>query len=151
MITVRIENIDALKQAFARAPEQFAHAYQESVGRVVKKIEGDAKKKAPVNKESGGGNLRQSIRSGVQGMSGVVVADAKYAAAVNFGSRPHIIRSHGNYPLRNRRTGAIFGREVLHSGNRPQPFFSDAVEENETLLNRELQRAAQTVLNNLFR
>jgi phage gpG-like protein len=33
-----------------------------------------------------------------------------YASVHEFG--PVTIRSHGNYPLRNRRTGQVFGREV---------------------------------------
>ncbi len=34
-----------------------------------------------------------------------------YASVHEFG--PVTIRSHGNYPLRNRRTGQVFGREVI--------------------------------------
>ena len=36
---------------------------------------------------------------------------------IEYGTAPHIIVSHGNYPLRNRKTGQVFGRMVKHPGN----------------------------------
>jgi hypothetical protein len=36
---------------------------------------------------------------------------------IEYGTTPHIIRSHGPYPLRNRKTGQVFGRVVFHPGN----------------------------------
>jgi hypothetical protein len=36
---------------------------------------------------------------------------------IEYGTVPHIIRSHGPYPLRNRKTGQVFGRVVFHPGN----------------------------------
>ncbi len=48
--------------------------------------------------------------------------DVDYALYVEFPTRPHIIKSHGDYPLRNRRTGKVFGRLVHHPGTHAQPF-----------------------------
>lgn len=42
-----------------------------------------------------------------------------YPAILDAGSRPHIIESHGDYPLRNRKTGQVFGPVVHHPGTRP--------------------------------
>jgi hypothetical protein len=42
-----------------------------------------------------------------------------YPAILDTGSRPHVITSHGNYPLRNRQTGQIFGKSVNHPGTSP--------------------------------
>jgi hypothetical protein len=39
-----------------------------------------------------------------------------YPLILDVGSAPHTIESHGDYPLRNRRTGQIFGRVVHHPG-----------------------------------
>lgn len=44
-----------------------------------------------------------------------------YPLILELGSRPHTIRSHGDYPLRDRH-GRIFGREVHHPGTRPYPW-----------------------------
>ncbi|MDL4812817.1 hypothetical protein [Actinomadura opuntiae] len=48
---------------------------------------------------------------------------------LELGTRAHEIASHGNYPLRNRRTGQVFGRKVQHPGTRPRPFLRPALVE----------------------
>lgn len=46
---------------------------------------------------------------------------APYPLFLELGTRPHVIRSHGNYPLRDH-DGNVFGREVNHPGTRPYPW-----------------------------
>lgn len=46
---------------------------------------------------------------------------------LEYGTAPHTITSHGDYPLRNRRTGQVFGRTVQHPGTAPQPFLRPAL------------------------
>lgn len=55
-----------------------------------------------------------------------------YAASVETGSRPHMIRSHGNYPLRNKETGQVFGPVVRHPGADAQPFMRPALYQQRT-------------------
>lgn len=45
-----------------------------------------------------------------------------YPIGLELGTRAHTITSHGNYPLRNRKTGQIFGKTVNHPGNPPFPW-----------------------------
>jgi hypothetical protein len=52
-----------------------------------------------------------------------------YGLFVEVGTRPHIIRSHGPYPLRNARTGQVFGRIVHHPGTPAQPHLRPALED----------------------
>jgi hypothetical protein len=47
---------------------------------------------------------------------------------LEFGTRAHEIRSHGDYPLRNRQTGQVFGRSVQHPGTTAQPHMRPALE-----------------------
>ncbi len=42
------------------------------------------------------------------------------------GTRPHVIESHGDYPLRSR-TGQVFGRRVNHPGTQAQPHLRPAL------------------------
>ena len=42
-----------------------------------------------------------------------------YPAILDAGSRRHTITAHGDYPLRNRKTGQIFGHSVDHPGTKP--------------------------------
>jgi hypothetical protein len=44
-----------------------------------------------------------------------------YPIGLELGTRPHVIESHGNYPLRSR-DGRIFGRRVNHPGTHPYPW-----------------------------
>lgn len=45
-----------------------------------------------------------------------------YPRGLEHGTRAHWIESHGDYPLRTRRTGQVFGRRVFHPGTRPYPW-----------------------------
>lgn len=147
-ILINIENLSELKAAFQKAPSVAITEYGKAIERTAFRIERDAKRKAPVNKQGGGGNLRQSISSRMTGKaSAEIVSKAKYSAYVDQGTRPHIIRVKNARVLANRRTGRIFGRVVKHPGTRKQPYFTDAVTGNEKFLNDNLQSAMQNVLN----
>lgn len=90
-----------------------------------------AKQKCPVDT----GHLKESIHVYVDDEHRLILeATADYAIYVEEGTRPHIIRSHGDYPLRNRRTGQVFGRVVHHPGTHPQPFLRPAVYIDHNLL-----------------
>ena len=52
----------------------------------------------------------------------------EYALPVELGARPHVIESHGDYPLRNRK-GQVFGKRVNHPGNAAQPFLRPALDD----------------------
>lgn len=51
-----------------------------------------------------------------------------YGLDVELGTKPHVIESHGPYPLRNARTRQVFGRTVHHPGTHAQPFLRPCVE-----------------------
>lgn len=48
---------------------------------------------------------------------------------LEFGTDAHTITSHGDYPLRNRQTGQVFGKTVQHPGTSPQPHMRPALVE----------------------
>lgn len=52
-----------------------------------------------------------------------------YPAILDLGSAPHTIESHGPYPLRNRRTGQVFGRRVRHPGTKPTMWCRGSLED----------------------
>lgn len=80
------------------------------------------------------GHLRSSIGWTVErdseGWYGDIYCEAPAAEvlAVEFGTRPHTIRSTGDWPLRNARTGDVFGPEVQHPGTEAQPFLRPGME-----------------------
>lgn len=46
------------------------------------------------------------------------------------GTKPHVIESHGDYPLRNAKTGQAFGKKVNHPGTEAQPHLRPALYED---------------------
>jgi hypothetical protein len=79
------------------------------------------------------GELRDSIgrRAGrdARGPYVDVYATAEHALIVELGSRAHVIRPRGPWPLRNRATGQVFGREVHHPGTDAQPYLQPALDD----------------------
>lgn len=149
-ISIKIENLDALKAAFLKAPSIAAPLYGRAIEQTAFMIESDAKRNAPVNKQSGGGNLRQLISSRMTGKaSAIVESKAKYSEWVDQGTRPHIIRVKSARVLANRRTGQFFGKVVKHPGTRAQPYFTNAVQSGEKFISSELQTALQNILNSI--
>lgn len=49
---------------------------------------------------------------------------------VEVGTAPHVIESHGPYPLRNATTGQVFGKKVNHPGTEAQPHLRPALFED---------------------
>lgn len=95
-----------------------------------------AKRRAPVSPAGsngrGSGHLRSSIGWEMgQDSDGIyfdVQATADYALFVEVGTAPHVITSHGDYPLRSR-SGQVFGRRVNHPGTEAQPFLRPALDD----------------------
>jgi Bacteriophage HK97-gp10, putative tail-component len=96
--------------------------YREATAEDVAK---DARRRVPV--DSG------ELRSTIMAVGSTVRVGTDYWASVEYGSRPHIIQSHGDYPLRNRETGQAFGRLVHHPGTPAQPFMRPALYQRRRL------------------
>jgi hypothetical protein len=88
-------------------------------GHAAEDVADDARRFCPVDT----GELVASIR--VRGAEVWVGAD--HWVHVEYGTRPHAITSHGSWPLRNKETGAVFGRRVWHPGTPAQPFMRPAL------------------------
>ncbi len=56
------------------------------------------------------------VRTRIRGKAAVqLVATAAHSALLEHGTRPHVIESHGDWPLRSA-DGRVFGRRVQHPG-----------------------------------
>lgn len=149
MITLKINNLYRLQEAFRASPQIFSEEFGTSIRKVVLAVEADAKRKAPVNKRGGGGNLRQSIRSGVTGLTGQITANAHYAPHVEFGTRRHTITVRTARVLTD--GVSIFGRKVRHPRTKRQPFMQPALHKNKDGINREFTSAVTRTFSRLLR
>jgi hypothetical protein len=84
------------------------------------------KRAAPVGQGPGAGRLRDSITAKRTVSAAELVltftSSAPYAGYVIGGTREHPIDSKGEWPLRNRVTGQVFGRHVIHPATAPNRF-----------------------------
>ena len=96
-----------------------------------------AKRRCPVSPAGSGTNRSGHLRSSIgwdlgrdsAGLFFDVGTDIDYGLYVEVGTRPHIIRSTGPWPLRNRRTGQVFGPVVHHPGTTAQPYLRPALDD----------------------
>jgi hypothetical protein len=93
------------------------------IHRVSDRIADDMRRAVPVDT----GVLRSTIKARHFRLKSKIWVGTDYWAHVEYGTRPHEIRSHGNYPLRNPRTGQVFSRRVWHPGTQAQPYIRPSV------------------------
>lgn len=149
MVTLHlnIKDLNKLKAKFVQLPLIITGELDNIVGRAITRVDREAKREAPVNKQSGGGNLRQSISSHKTGIAaGVVEVTAAYAAAVHEGTRPHEIRPKVKKALANRRMGLFFGKVVHHPGTKANPFLTRALENATPAINADVTASLKKVL-----
>lgn len=90
-----------------------------------KAIERLAKEKA--TKHHMEGWVHSAPLPSLYGVNILVYCDHPAAIFVLKGTKPHVIMSHGSWPLRNRRTGVVFGPRVSHPGYRGDNFLTQAM------------------------
>lgn len=105
------------------ARAQIDAAITDYLERLATEIEADAKAACPVKT----GRLAESIEHEVNGHVARIGSNVPYAAIVELGSGPHIIRATRAKVLANRETGEIFGPVVHHPGTRAQPYLRSAL------------------------
>lgn len=131
-----------------KAPEKMTSELHRAISKTVLKVEAEAKREAPVNKQTAGGNLRQSIKSRMSGVAtGIVEVGVDYGVYVHEGTAPHQIRTRGRKALANKRTNQIFGRVVNHPGTKANPFLQRAVDN----ASGEIENYFIEAVNNLFK
>lgn len=140
-VTITIKNLDEIEKMFRKAPGKMLDGIHKAIQKSILIIERNAKREAPVNKGTGGGTLRQSIKSRMVGKAtGEVSVEAKYAVFVHEGTRAHVIRPLRMKALANTREGKFFGRLVMHPGTTANPFLQRAVEQSEGDINKEFDK-----------
>lgn len=136
-INVRVSGIDKLLSKLD--PKHMTRALDRGLDDIVVQLGAKVIHEAPKKT----GNLRRSVHPGPRShLERTIVIGANYAAAVNNGTRPHIIVPRNRKTLRfaadasgrrlsgRPRSGAdvVFAREVHHPGTRANPFIKRAVE-----------------------
>jgi hypothetical protein len=106
--------------------DRICHAVAEQV---TEEVFDDALVGCPIDE----GELIASLEEEVVGKNGYVSCGTDHWRFVEYGARPHIIRSHGPWQLRNRKTGQKFGWIVKHPGSPEQAFMRRALRQKRRL------------------
>lgn len=97
-------------------------------------VERGAKRRAPNAKIAGGVNARRPVDE-PDGPHVDIYTDAEAADGApiglftEVGTAPHVIESHGDYPLRSK-DGRVFGKKVNHPGTKEHPHLRPALYED---------------------
>lgn len=154
-IQAQLFNVAELEAAFKRAPITTLNEVSKAVNKARYQVEREAKITAPVNKQTGGGTLRQSITSKMlTRLSAEIVAEAPYSGFVHgfeqggvwIGTRPHDIEVKNKKVLANKRTGQFFGKKVHHPGTKANPFLWRGLKNAGTKIDEFFQTAMANVL-----
>lgn len=149
-IKIKIDGLDEFALGLKRQPQETIKELSKAVQKSVLQVHSQSLKEAPVNKQTGGGNLRQNIRSKmISKLSGAIEAWAPYSIFVHEGTKPHEIRTVNKKVLANSRTGQIFGKRVMHPGTRPNQFFIRAIERSRAKIEEFFATALKNVLDTL--
>lgn len=142
---VKIDNIAALKAKFADAPVQTTSALQEAI-LVVPEILASVTVPPIVPYKTG--QLSQTFFSTVSAFQATWGPTVNYAAAVEFGTAPHIIK-----PVNKK---ALFWqgakhpvRSVRHPGSRANPYMERIIEQASPLINAEFEKALESIIKSL--
>lgn len=147
-LSIKLKNASEIMAKLKKMPVEMTKELDTAVKKTLSLVQNKTFKEAPVNKQGGGGNLRQSIRSDMSGVArGKLEVGSDYGIYVHEGTRPHIIEIKNKKGLANIRTGQFFGKRVQHTGTAPNPFLQRAVESSEEEIQGYFEEAVRRVAN----
>jgi hypothetical protein len=135
------KNVDAtaFQQSLEKRLDELGSKVIDEVIATGFEIRNEAVKRTPVNT----GALRSGwqVDSGRTANGGWVEVrnDVPYAAAVEYGTKPHTIRAKNKKVLANQKEGAVFGTEVNHPGTKARPMLRPALVAGLNSLARRLK------------
>jgi len=147
-LSIKIKNLPQIQAKLRAMPVAMTTELRTAVQQTLAKVTRETIKESPVNKSTGGGNLRQSISSALTGTaSGKLIVNSDYGIYVHEGTAPHIILPKNKKALANVRGGQFFGKKVHHTGTRANPFLHRAVENSTEEVQNYFQEAVRRVAN----
>lgn len=140
-VVVDFRALDKLAKGLKGYRKMLAEEIKTALTRTLLDIEATAKERCPVDT----GRLRASITPDMVGPTeGYVGTNVAYAAAVEYGSRPHEIRPRKANVLawKDRETGEMrFAKKVNHPGTAARPFLEPAYLEGQKAAEKHFNAA----------
>lgn len=142
-ISVKIENANAIKRMFDRAPAIATAEISGAVKDATFEISRQTKLEVPVDT----GKLRQHIEVSIHPMSGTITPLQKYALTVHEGTKPHTILPKNKPFLAFKSKGKwIYAKKVRHPGTKANPFMDRAVDNSRETINKIFETALGNIV-----
>lgn len=149
-VKVEIKGLGKLDDALRKAPVFTLNEISKAVQKSALTVQNNAIKESPVNKQTGGGNLRQNIRMTMETKTrAAVISKAPYSIFVEEGTRPHEIKVKYKKVLANKRTGQVFGKVVHHPGTRANPYMQRALTGSKQAIDEFFKKAVLNIIKSL--
>lgn len=125
MTSIASADINALANALRDSAGQADVTTQNVLVNSANYLKGEMEARVPVRT----GRLRQSIQVRVHGEKVIIGPDTEYAAFVEFGTKPHVIRAKNAKALAFKMGGqTVIVRKVNHPGTKAKPYVRPAFE-----------------------
>lgn len=143
MLTLKIENLETMRNAFAQAPVRIAPILQKAVVEAGKQTRNIEVKEAPHKT----GTLQRSIKLNFFPIGFELYPTVNYAGYVVSGTQPHIIVPVRAKALRFKgRDGQYhYAKKVHHTGTKANPFVERTVDIATAPVNKVFNQALQEI------
>lgn len=147
-ISVKIEGLDKIQEAFKKAPALVVSELKNAIQRALIILQNSARQYVPKDTSNLGSQIKTEMTNA---LSGQVNADTKYALFVHEGSKPHWPPIKAITPWANRHNIPPFlvARSIAKKGTKPQPFFDWAKEATENDVSGIFNSAINNIVNKL--
>lgn len=147
MIEVKIENLNELKRALAKAPQITVSELGNAVKKYIDTIYVPIKVEAPRRT----GNLGRHINRYFSFLAGIIKSEAPYSSAVHDGSVPHVIVPKNKPFLAWKKDGKWIycKRPVFHPGYKGYPWMQNVVDRMEGIKNFIFDNALKNIVKKL--
>jgi hypothetical protein len=152
-LSLEITGLDALLDAFARAPDSTARSLRVAVKEGAVMIQREARRTHRFQTRSG--RLERSVEVVSLGESGASASAtvflnesvARYAEPIHEGSRPHVIRPRNRTVLRfPSGAGFSFAPSVNHPGTKPDQFLYTSAELMQPAVEMRIQQGVNDAI-----
>lgn len=151
VVGIKIEGLAELEGRFRDAPGVVESEIKRAMNRSVQRVLADVKRETPVDT----GRLRSSITGRTEGsgaeIRGIVGTNVKYAAYVEFGTRPHWppIKALEVWARRHGTTAYQVALGIARHGTRAREMFRKGLESNVEWIKGEFEEVGERIARRL--
>lgn len=154
--TIDAGQLRKVEEALGKSAVKVREAAMRAIQKTTEDARNVAVREVPVDM----GTLKQSIKSEYGELEGKIITQMRYAAAVEYGSRPHfppveplvgwVRRNRAKLGVKDkdiRSVAFLIARKISKRGTKARPFMKPAADQAEKDFNKNLQTALRGVLN----